>query len=388
MMAGKKPVLIILLLIVLLFAVSFYVYWFHFLLVKQNIETLKQTIASEEQLLAEMERQQTGNKGEILIQTTELQKKVPVSPLVDQFLLELERAEVASGSLITSISFSEGQAMTNETLQGEGQIPQQAGTEQTNPLTAGGAQNPGQEGNTGGTQQDQGETWENSEAAAPAVSLPEGIERITAAMTVESPTYFELESFIKEIQSLPRITMVDNLAFTGTNEVRQITDEVIDKLTYNVTISAFYYPNLEELRSQLPKLDVPAPGNKINPLAPSIVPNLKTEEGETTPSDGTAVNSDGEMVQGVNADSDENNGGTVTNGDMPTSWGQPKQVEKNNKKYNVYTYKVKKGDTMFSLSLKYYNSNKGIEIIKNWNGFTKLQAGMKIEIPIEADGEN
>ena len=45
---------------------------------------------------------------ELLTNTANLQKKIPVAELADQFVLLLEKAEVASGSRILSIAFNKG----------------------------------------------------------------------------------------------------------------------------------------------------------------------------------------------------------------------------------------------------------------------------------------
>jgi hypothetical protein len=39
-------------------------------------------------------------------------------------------------------------------------------------------------------------------------------------------------------------------------------------------------------------------------------------------------------------------------------------VEKQDATYHIYTYQVQKGDMLFQLSVKYYNSRKGEELIK------------------------
>ena len=50
------------------------------------------------------------------INTTALQRKLPVSELVDQFVLLLEEVEVASGSLITNLSFTDAKRQTTGNL--------------------------------------------------------------------------------------------------------------------------------------------------------------------------------------------------------------------------------------------------------------------------------
>ncbi|BDG36959.1 hypothetical protein [Saccharococcus caldoxylosilyticus] len=54
---------------------------------------------------AEAARQRDGMPESIVA----LQKKIPVKPLTEQLLLDLEKAEVVSDSMITSISVSEGE---------------------------------------------------------------------------------------------------------------------------------------------------------------------------------------------------------------------------------------------------------------------------------------
>lgn len=64
-----------------------------------------------------------------------------------------------------------------------------------------------------------------------------------------------------------------------------------------------------------------------------------------------------------------------------------KEVEKDGETYRVYSYDVKSGDTLFQLSIKYYNSEKGIDLIKGWNNMKRLLAGTTIEIPVPADSK-
>lgn len=155
-----------------------------------------------------------------------LQKKVPILPLVDQFILDLEKAEVFSDSFITSYSFATSE-YTGTGLQ--------TGTEET-------------------------------EAEAEEVVLtPTGVERVTVNMSVISPGYDELVQFLERIERLQRVTKVDSLSFTGFPEVT-LLEQTGDDINFSVSISTFYLPELAEFSEYLPALAYPSEKQKYNPL--------------------------------------------------------------------------------------------------------------------------
>ena len=80
-------------------------------------------------------------------------------------------------------------------------------------------------------------------------------------MSVEASVLYELEAFIKELEELPRITKVDSLTFSGVAE-----GDTSNVLTYSVVASTYYYPDLTDLKNQLPDYEAPAPSKKTNPL--------------------------------------------------------------------------------------------------------------------------
>lgn len=245
MTSRNKIIASLSIIIFLLIAGLGYLYWFQFLPMQEQISSLKSAIRNEETLLSQIEdNQQKGEDGEIIKQTAGLQKKLPVAPLLDQFILDLERAEVSSGSLITSFAFNDNNS-----------IPEKRTLEET------AAQN--DEGSLI-TESNPGEA---NGAASDNASYPEGVEKLTVSMVVEAPSYFGLEAFIKEIEEMPRITKIDQLSFTGNKEVQE-AEVLITKLVYSITVSTFYYPKLVELKDQLPEYSQPPPANKANPLYP------------------------------------------------------------------------------------------------------------------------
>ncbi|WP_226680244.1 pilus assembly protein PilO [Sutcliffiella horikoshii] len=192
-------------------------------------EQLQQEKAIEEQLIQVLEQQEetaqaNGNT------TVELQRKIPVTPFLEQLILELEKAEVLSESTIVNMSFGEGEFIPASTLEDYE------------------------------TMHDEEEETVQEEAY-----LPEGLKKVTVNLSVESEVYEDLSTFLSSLESLTRITQIESVSFTGQPEVTS-TEQELQPLTYSVTLSAFYHPELEDLIEELPPLSVPEPANRINPF--------------------------------------------------------------------------------------------------------------------------
>ncbi len=325
----KKETLIISVIFLLVVAGILNSYLFIILPVQATLQTSEVELKQEEALLSTIEASVTNKQEQAFQGTMELQKKLPVEPLLEQFLLDLEKAEIISGSFITSMSFGE-KGIEEATNLVEEYIQETQGilagdTKETNDVK----------------QTDQGRTAEGM--------IPEGVERLTVNLTVESPSYFELEAFLKALEDLRRITKIDELSFSGNEEV-VTTDSPPEKLTYTLTVSTFYYPKLEELRGQLPPLEVPNPSRKINPLVPLIPDESDNDENE-------------DKNKEKEDDLDVNDGETTT----------------------IIEHRVKQGETLFRISQKYYKSRDGEELIMAENDLdgTTLYTGQVLKIPIE-----
>lgn len=92
-----------------------------------------------------------------------------------------------------------------------------------------------------------------------------GMKKLTVQLSVESASYQDFEKFIETIESLPRIVSVEAINYTGEQEVTTLTTET-QPFTYSLTVSTFYMPSLTDLKSDLPKMDTPAPAGKNDPL--------------------------------------------------------------------------------------------------------------------------
>ncbi|ARA98931.1 pilus assembly protein PilO [Geobacillus thermodenitrificans] len=198
---------------------------FYFLLLApryQEIDRLAAMVQSEKKVLAAMEQNVSPKEGEALESLAALQKKVPTRPLIDQLLLEFQKAEYVSDSLLVNIRFSEKEQVSRD------------------------------------------------ETGAP----PTGIETVSAQLTVQSPSYYQLERFLETLERAERIMAIESLTFTGPPELTSTSTD-IHPLTYSLTVRAFYAPKLEKWKQLLPARDVPPPGDKDNPLteiAPSVSP--------------------------------------------------------------------------------------------------------------------
>jgi type IV pilus assembly protein PilO len=159
------------------------------------------------------------------VDSTSLQKKIPVEPLTERLILDLEKAELISGSIIQSIIFER----TDGSL-----------TEQGN---------------------------EGSDGSVKETQLPPLLKRLKMTMVVEAPSYFEMEEFLEEIESLERIVEINGLYFEGEEELKENMEGYNeDTITFELTASAFYIPELDDLKDGVPAIQSPSPSLKKDPF--------------------------------------------------------------------------------------------------------------------------
>lgn len=352
-LANKKLLIIVsLLLIVFLFAGLF----FSVLYPKMNEIPLKeQELSSQEQLLSALQGQITNANSNTFQGTVSLQKMVPIKPLSQQLLLEIEKAEVVSGSFVVNMDFAVDGEVTEETTEGE------EGTEETTPL---------EERIEEDLDPDQAGEGEKREK----VPLPTGVKKITVTLNVESPSYFELEEFISILENSERITVIESIDFTAGEEIIDY-EQTSTPLNYQVVLSAFYMPSLTDLIDSLPKIESPEPANKKNPFS---------KFGEVS---GSKSEASGQPVQaGNNAQSSDND----TDTDAQSNQNEENQTGKSTNNTadsltNSQEYIVKSGDNLTKISKQFYSTNykAGISKIKEANNLANdiLRVGQVLTIP-------
>ncbi|EDL64691.1 hypothetical protein [Bacillus sp. SG-1] len=208
--------------------------------VQKEIDVRAQELETEEKLISILEEKTSNIEQETFQNSISLQKKVPVKPMTEKLLLDLEKAETISDSFISSIQFSEGDVILP--------LTSQSAEEDIENLSSDDSEDSGEVN---------GETQE---------ILPQGLKKLNAILSVESPSYFEMEKFLEVLEELDRITEIEQIAFEGPEE-SIIQGDSYDKVSYKLLVAAFYLPDLMQLIEEMPSLNSPPPANKVNPFS-------------------------------------------------------------------------------------------------------------------------
>jgi len=287
-----------------------YAYFTFFVPKKESLAVAETTLTTDRQVLFALE-QQLADQPEIpIVSSLELQKKVPIDPLTELIILQIEKAEVVSDSLVQSIGFSEGPFVIE----------------------------------------------------AP----PEGVEtlqQLLVNLSIETSSYATLEAFIDEIEKLDRILIVDNISFSLPGEV---TTEELEpaKLQLSLSFTAFYRPDLLELLDEGPKVDTPAPADKSNPLPSNEIIDdgevVNTEDDSSITETIEEEESDSESVDEKTSESN-----TVSQSPIKQVTNvATAQSSENASEQKSQSYTVKPGDTLYSISIQHYGNPQGVDKIK------------------------
>jgi type IV pilus assembly protein PilO len=243
---SKKHKLILLVGLLLIVLLVIFAQFFKLSPLKSDLESKEQTLATEKKLLDSISQKKLDETKKVTEDTRELQKKVPVTPLQEQFILDLEKAENVSNSKISSMAFSK-----------DVDVPMT--TEAAPAATANAAET---------TEVPEVKTVQETTAEQAAPAPTSGLKKLTANLSVESPAYEDIEKFIATLESLKRIVVVESINYSGGEEITTLDPAEEKKpISYTLTVSAYYLPGLEDLIAELPKIDAPAPANKKNPLS-------------------------------------------------------------------------------------------------------------------------
>ncbi|MBA2173447.1 hypothetical protein H0266_00890 [Halobacillus locisalis] len=225
--------------IVVVVGISFIMYQFFYLPEKKEVTQLEETVATESQLLQVLEQEQSEEEEVISLATSrEVQSKLPVLKAPDQMLLALERAESVSNSFIESIAVNSSAVLTPEEEPSSLDVDSDIG-EDEGPVT------------------DVDPEVEQTEAP-----LPVGVSSMTFDLSVASQNFTDLMSFLSEVMDSSRIVSIESVSF---NDDRIIEGE-LTYFFYFVTLSAYYYPGLDELEDELPEYHYNTESNKQNPF--------------------------------------------------------------------------------------------------------------------------
>lgn len=232
---NSGPILIIILVGVLLFAIYYYV-----LLPKQDeadmmessVNSLRSEISTLNGQIASIKEGQSNKSSNEF----SLRKKLPDNREIDELLLNIEEIEYVSGSRIQSISFNnydslvsassltDPNAVTETEENAEGQMKE---NEEQIAETA--------------------TTSENEEPVTTPVStiavesLPPNLKLISFNVDVESPNHDKLKQFIKEIERLERVMHIDTVGYNLPGEENTFAEDATDIVGASIQVTTFYY---------------------------------------------------------------------------------------------------------------------------------------------------
>lgn len=181
------------------------------------------------------------------VSSVELQKRIPVKPNVQQIIVDFNQAEIVSDSLITNVAVEENVEIGQPIVSAE--------------------------------EEDANESESASEPDSAPVHSMDGLKQVRLSLTVQSERYADLEEFLNSLESLERITKVENISFEGIEEITAV-DQSRSILEYTVVVSAYYAPGLEDLQGDLPRVRSALPANKTNPLYESPILQRRGEENQ------------------------------------------------------------------------------------------------------------
>ncbi|MDF2945870.1 MAG: Pilus assembly protein PilO [Bacillales bacterium] len=184
---------------------------------REEINALDEEIKTTQKLLTIYDLKPNNNQGNEYKNINQLKAKVPVSPLFEKFMYDVEKSELISESIVINMELQDEQDATQlnkEQKQIENPLEKQLDVKEET------------EGKT-----------------TPQIKLPSGMKKWTVTLTVESPKYKNLEKFIEALEATQRIVVIDTIDFTDKKEITSGIQES-GNLVYNVSVTAFYMPEI------------------------------------------------------------------------------------------------------------------------------------------------
>jgi type IV pilus assembly protein PilO len=356
MKRGKISYLYVIIILLFLVTVG-YSWWFIIQPLHKDIDQLEvklTKVKAEEQKNKIKIEEFTGlNEKEVY----QLQQELPPEKYLENFILDLEEVQTKSASVVKSMTFGEKEEVTSGmTIQDyiddslENSVEQALGENSS----------------------------EVVEEEVKQPDTPEGLESVRINLSVESPSYFELYSFLGEIEKLDRIVSVDNISFANSLVSNGTINNDVTLIS-NITIHIYYFVKMNTIQDLYPEIDKPSPSNKFNPLYP-----VESELTGRTETNDSAENRDTNVSnKSESNDTSESNDDTKVNKENEQT---ELVVEETSdiKPIQVLNHRVKAGETLFSIALTYYNSRQGEALIKSYNNLESntVYSGTIIQIPI------
>ncbi|MBB5180737.1 type IV pilus assembly protein PilO [Planomicrobium koreense] len=296
----QKETALIVLAAVFLLALAAYSYFMVYAPARDGALQAEQSLSSERDVLMALQTQIKELPEGEKISTSELQQKVSIEPLSELIVLQIEQAELLSNSLVTNIAITEEPVVLPVPVEGL-----------------------------------------------------ENLQEVQTTVSIEVADYKNITSFIKEIEAMDRILIVDSIDFGALEEVTT-ADQERELIEVTLGFSAYFRPDLIALLDTLPKVDAPPPAGKVNPLAQNDGTDLSAPD-EAVPAEEAAV----DVEVDVDVDIEEDSAAVPAEPNPNVAGAQ-----------TAGYHKVQKGDTLFSIAVQYFNSRDGEALIQQANGKT------------------
>ncbi|MFS0689869.1 pilus assembly protein PilO [Sporosarcina sp. 179-K 8C2 HS] len=220
----QKEFGLLVLAIVFLIVLATYSYLQIYSPAKESNERATQTLANERDILFALQRQEAQQRPSGSSSSRPLQEKLPVKPLEDLILLQVQKAEVKSDTFVHEVNFSLEDTMI---------------------------ENPPEE--------------------------VENVQAVIAEVRLQADAYSQIDRFIEEIESMERIFVMDRIEFTAPEEVTTFEQEN-GLMELSIAFHAFFRPDLGSLEEEAPKVDAPVPAGKEDPTPINQIPGLGDSE--------------------------------------------------------------------------------------------------------------
>ncbi|AYC30797.1 LysM peptidoglycan-binding domain-containing protein [Paenisporosarcina cavernae] len=201
---------------------------------------------------------------------------------------------------------------------------------------------------------------------------PIGLEKIFIDVTIQSANYLSMLDFLSEMDKLKRIYYVQSFTFEGIRENETREGPMEDMLTYSIQFYAYFAP-LVQLDIPLPTPSSGQPSDKVNPI-------IDAEETVESDNSSTETISDSTVLQEASKENlpTEDAQTSSSNANQSNQHAVTTPVEK-----PIKTHVVQSGETLYSISMKFYGNRNGEEIIKTANNLSgnTVRTGQVLRIP-------
>ncbi|MFC4409888.1 LysM peptidoglycan-binding domain-containing protein [Chungangia koreensis] len=331
----KKHILTLFFSLLILALLGATFYYFSVMKMDERISTLQQQLISIQNQNNTPQEEVPDNLNEDL---PALVERVPVESLEEQIILDLEKAALGAESVILSIGFNEN-AVEAEAETETNVEDIETAEEYIEEMTP-----------------EERATYE-----AGSITLPQGLNQIQIAISVRSKDYESMTTFLENVRQLPRIYVVESFSFTGFEETEVRPGPNEDELDYTVQLVSYYAPIIQTVADSS-GIVLPEPAGKENPLH-----DVKEEEEdsmggwvEDDPLSETTLQDFLDLIEQSRKEDSSDSEDVVTPEDEVAD-EKPEETEQSRQ------YTVQRGDTLFSISMRFYGSREGESLIKEAN---------------------